>query len=177
MKNLASKLVIVVSLLSMVACKPSMQPPPHKEEGYIQDTLENVQTFSVEEDTSEDLTIAPITIRVYDEQIQVESGNVNTVYTVDASSIYIKRSETGLVSYLKVNNTVLFEENTKSATSHSYVYITDNIIKIQKGNTIDGIIADHKDLKLSRKKLLSCNQFLNRGLQVGDLVKLNCQCR
>jgi len=130
MKNLASKLVIVVSLLSMVACKPSMQPPPHKEEGYTQDTLGNVQTFSVEEDTSEDLTIAPITIRVYDEQVQVESGNVNTTYTVDASSIYIKRSETGLVSYLRVRITTsglfftVFSSNSFTGTFSVFCSIT-----------------------------------------------------
>jgi hypothetical protein len=175
MRNL-SKVSIVLAIASFVACKPSISPEQKQQDNYPMDTIGFVQEFSTTEDTViEDLTSPSIKIEIYDNHIKVESGNVNTTFEdVDLSRILLRRSESGLISYLQVNNSILFQESKQHDTRHSYLYITDNIIKIQKGNTIDGIIADHPDMVLSRKSLTNCNQFLHRGLQVGDLVKLKC---
>jgi hypothetical protein len=120
-----------------------------------------------------DLTSPPIVFEIYDNQIIVKSNNVNTVYNVDANEVFVTRGNSGLVEYIRVNDAVLFRES-KYQTNHVYQYLDNNTIIVSKGNTIDGIIADHMELKLTKKDLLQCNPFLNRGLQIGDRIKLLC---
>jgi len=131
MRNL-SKVSIVLAIASFVACKPSISPEQKQQDTYPVDTIGFVQEFSTTEDTViEDLTSPSIKIEIYDNHIKVESGNVNTTFEdVDLSRILLRRSESGLISYLQVNNSILFQESRQHDTRHSYLYITDNIIKM-----------------------------------------------
>ena len=91
--------------------------------------------------------------------------------------MYLRRSETGDITFLQVDNTVLFKENSVFTVNHSYKWIEDQCIEVQKGNTIDGIIADanHAGYKITKQQLYNCNPKLKQtGLQVGQVVCLTC---
>src|SRR5690606_25119685 len=112
-----------------------------------------------------------ISIQVYNNRVIIESPNVNTIYTVDASKLVVHRTETGLIQYIQIDNDILFKEG-KVGTNHNYRFKTPNILEAQAGNTILGIMADYK---ISKKQFYECNPYLkHRGLQIGDHVLINC---
>lgn len=175
MRNL---ILVMIALLSVVACKPSFEPPKQESPSWeVRDSSYNGVVEVV--DTVEDLTAAPMTVQIYDDRVVISSPNVNTVYSVDVTNLYVRRTETGLVKYIRVNNDILFEEKSTSVggVNHNYTYLENGWIEVQRGNTIDGIIADHaKEYPgISRKSLHRCNPFLKRGLQVNDRIKLSCR--
>lgn len=166
-------LIIASSLLILVlqSCQPTMQPEakPVPSLSAVVDTLNSSMNDSVQQD----LTTAPILIKIYDNQVIVESNNVNTTYNVEADKVFINRSETGLIEYIQINEAILFRE-ASFKVNHVYQYLDNNCIIASKGNTIDGIIADHPELRLTKSDLIRCNPFLTRGLQIGDRIKLVC---
>ena len=166
MKN--SIILAAVLLTTLFSCRPTTPRVAPSNEQTVIDTLEMAY-----EDTL-DLTIPGTVITVYEDRVTVESPNVNTVYTTELERLFLIRAESGVLEYLQVNGDVLFEE--RSGSNRKYRYRNNYEIEIQKGNTLNGIIADHRSMGITSKKLYKCNPFLhNRGLQVGDVIKLDCE--
>lgn len=168
MKNL---LIVCSLFVVFISCKPSIQPQEVSQTSWADTTAyeeigDSIPTFEVNSSTT------PIVITIENGQIAVKSDNVNTIYNVEVNRVFIKRSEAGLVEYIQVNDDILFKENVKGSVNHIYRYRENNQIEILAGNTILGIIGDHK---ISKKQLYRCNPFLTRrGLQIGDVINLDC---
>lgn len=167
MKNL-----IIVTILSILAvsCKPSIQPQLQEGPALSWEdttaTVDSVSTITLTEN------VVPIQITIDGSTVIISSGNVNTTYTVEADKVLVNRTEAGLVEYIQINNDILFKENAPAGVNHNYRYLDANQIEIIKGNTINGILLDHK---ITKKQLYKCNPFLHkRGLQIGDVLNLDC---
>lgn len=170
MRNLL--IICSVLVVAFTSCKPSIQPQEMPQTSWADTTtyteVEDDSIPSFEVNTSAD----PIIVTIENGQVIIKSGNVNTVYNVEVDRIFVKRSEAGFIEYVQVNDDILFKENVRGHVNHTYRYLDNNQIEILSGNTILGIIGDHK---ISKKQLYRCNPFLNRrGLQIGDVINLDC---
>ena len=170
MKNL----IVIIAILStlLVGCEPSMTPQSQGGPSLSWEDTTTVDSIPTLEITS---NIKPIVITISGNNVQIESENVNTVYTTEVDRLVLNRTESGLVEYIQINNDILFKENAPAGVNHNYRYLDNNQIEVIKGNTINGIISDHQNIGLTRRKLYNCNPFLNkRGLQIGDVLNLDC---
>lgn len=159
--------LIILAVLS--SCEPKVNSTRKVES--LPTTTDTVGT--VETDITDTVTRLPIIIYITDNKVEISSSNVNTVYATDVDNLRVIRNEQGAVEYLQVNNVVLFKQ--KNNINHTYHYLDHNFIEVVRGNTIDGIIADHPEFGLSRNSLYQCNPILKqRGLQIGDRIKLDC---
>lgn len=158
--------IIIAVLLS--SCEPNMVPSKVPQQLSTDTTkIEAIETINLTD------TASAIRIDINGLGVKITSANVNTVYATDVNNIRLVRNEQGNVEYFQVNEVVLFKQ--KRNINHVYHYLDHNFIEVVKGNTIDGIIADHPEYKLTRVNLYKCNPILKqRGLQIGDRIKLDC---
>lgn len=169
-----SLIISILVVLTAVSCAPDMQRPVDKptseSTGEWTDSSYIIETDLTVVDSSYN-DIAGTVVEIYDDRVIISSPNVNTTYTVDAGKIIIRRTETGLVEYIQVDNDILFKED-GGKTNHNYKFISPNVIEAQSGNTISGIMVDYK---ISKKQFYECNPYLKQhGLQIGNRVLIKC---
>jgi len=113
-------LLIIFSLLAMFAsCKPSIQPQDAPSQSW-EDTSSITEVDSIPTITmNEELSSEPIIITITEGGVTIKSGNVNTVYLVEADKVFVKRSDVGLVEYIQVNSDILFKENINATVNQT----------------------------------------------------------
>jgi hypothetical protein len=119
---------------------------------------------------------ADIVITLNTDGVSVDAANYSAHYSPNEYSRVVVSKMENNVNHVKVDNTTLFY-----SPITKYKYLDANTIEVQEGNTLLGIVRDHKleGYSITLDKLLKCNQFLsNRGkaktIYPGDLVRLQC---
>lgn len=118
-------------------------------------------------------SVYPISITI-DKSIKVTASNVNVEGNKEVRSLHMYVDQNNNIEYLKVNNTVLYQE---AETNHTLVWLEDSKILVQKGNTIDGILTALRSegYNYNRNKLYKCNPNLERtGLLAGQILNVDC---
>lgn len=109
--------------------------------------------------------------------VVVDAPNYSAEYKRnDYNRVTIAKSEDG-VKHMKVDNTTMFY-----SPKTKYIYLDANTIEVQPGNTLLGIVRDHKmeGYVISLQQIINCNPYLNnRGkakiIYPGDRIRLECR--
>lgn len=160
-----------LALLGLIILAGSCGVPTSDPSGYpvvaptpmIVDTMSKDTIVMDGDDYQEDTTALTIT----NTYLKVSNPLFNTEAYENVKRIVIEFEE-GNISFMKVNNIVLYS-NADKVVTHQYKYTSANTILIQEGNTLQGIAADHNTTEAELRKL---NPQVGKILRLGKTLRI-----
>lgn len=153
---------------------------PKDTAGVVSTTTEEVPTIDLTSGVADTTVDAPelsqdIQIVISNSGVMISAPNFSSQSPMDVNRLTLQRDANGNLMRIEMDGVVFYGE--KFTRNRNYLYLDANTIMVQRGNTLNGLIEDHRAMgyDVSRKSLAKCNPgILNESLKVGQYVKLAC---